>query len=120
VDQAWVRPLDALARAGELQLPPPQVRTLWELSQLDTIEEVLAAGRARAEEPHPILPRLRAAEPGAPVCLLLPWDPEYAVTGSGDAAAMAYAPRWAVGPSRFILEDRTWRHVAAPGSMTAA
>ena len=27
VDQAWVTPADALARAGELALPPPQVRT---------------------------------------------------------------------------------------------
>lgn len=119
VDQAWVRPSDAIERAFELKLPPPQLRTMWELSRHDTIAEVLAAGRARADEPHPIMPRLRAAGSGDPLCLLLPWDPEYTVTGTGDAMPLTYTPRWATGPSRFILEDSTWRHVAAPGSTSA-
>jgi len=118
VDQVWVRPGEAIARAGELQLPPPQLRTFWELSQLDTIEDVLVAGRARSEEPHPIMPRLRPPAPGGPACLLLPWDPEYTETGTGDATPLTYTPRWAIGPSRFVLEDRTWKHVA-PGSTTA-
>jgi 8-oxo-dGTP pyrophosphatase MutT (NUDIX family) len=119
VDQAWVRPREAIERAGELQLPPPQIRTFWELSQLGTIEEVIAAGRARSDEPHPIMPRLRTLVPGAPPTLLLPWDPEYTEHGTGDATPLTYTPRWAIGPSRFILEDRTWTHVAAPGSTTA-
>jgi 8-oxo-dGTP pyrophosphatase MutT (NUDIX family) len=119
IDQVWVRPRDALARRGELRLPPPQIRTFWELSQLDTVEQVFAIGRARSEEPHPIMPRLRTPAPGDPTCLLLPWDPEYTETGSGDAMPLTYAPRWAVGPSRFVLEDQTWSHVAAPGSTTA-
>jgi len=119
VDQVWVRPDDAIARAGELALPPPQIRTFWELAQLATIEEVLAAGRVRGEEPHPIMPRLRALDPGDPPCLLLPWDPEYTEVGTGDATPLTYQPSWAVGPSRFILEDRTWKHLAAPGSTTA-
>ena len=119
VEQQWVTPRDALARAGELQLPPPQIRTFWELSQLDTIEEVLAAGRARGDEPHPIMPRLRAEQPGQPRCLLLPWDPEYTETGTGDATPLTYTPSWAIGPSRFILEERTWKHVDAAGSTTA-
>lgn len=120
VDQVWVRPADAIAQAKELRLPPPQIRTCWELAELGTIEEVLAAGRARAEEPHPILPRLRSMEAGgASPCLLLPWDPEYTVTGTGDSAPLAYTPRWAKGPSRFILEDQTWKHVHAPRSTSA-
>jgi len=119
VEQVWVRPAEAIERAGELQLPPPQIRTFWELAKLDTIEEVLAAGRARGEEPHPIMPRLRDPAAGSPRCLLLPWDPEYTVTGTGDAAPLTYTPRWATGPSRFIMEDRTWKHVDAPGSTTA-
>jgi 8-oxo-dGTP pyrophosphatase MutT (NUDIX family) len=119
IDQVWVRPHEALERAGELQLPPPQIRTFWELSQHGTIEQVLAAGRARSDEPHPIMPRLRAMAPGDPPCLLLPWDPEYIEVGTGDAAPLAYTPHWANGPSRFTLEDRTWKHVAAPGSTTA-
>jgi 8-oxo-dGTP pyrophosphatase MutT (NUDIX family) len=117
VDQVWVAPQDGIARAGELKLPPPQIRTLWELSQLDTIEQVLAAGRARADEPHPILPRLKMEDRGP--CLLLPWDPEYTEAGTGDAAPLTYTPRWAIGPSRFVMEDAAWKHVAAPGSTTA-
>lgn len=118
VDQVWVRPADALARAGELALPPPQVRTCWELAELPTIEAVIAEGRARAEEPHPILPRLAMAGGRGP-CLLLPWDPDYVESGNGDSAPLTYQPRWARGPSRFIMEDRAWRHVGAPGSTTA-
>ncbi|MBS1121977.1 MAG: hydrolase [Deltaproteobacteria bacterium] len=120
VDQVWLRPAEAAARAKELALPPPQLRTLWELAELATVDEVLAAGRARASELHPILPRLRAMASGDPLCLLLPWDPEYAETGMGDSAPLTYQPAWARGPSRFVLEDQTWKHVAAPGSTTAA
>jgi 8-oxo-dGTP pyrophosphatase MutT (NUDIX family) len=116
VDQVWVTPQAALERAGELQLPPPQVRTCWELAEHATIAAVLAAGRARAEEPHPIMPRLA---PGASPCLLLPWDPDYTVTGTGDGTPLTYHPKWARGPSRFVLEDRRWKHVDAPGSTTA-
>lgn len=118
VEELWVRPADAVARAGELSLPPPQVRTCWELAQLPTIEAVIAEGRARAEEPHPILPRLALAA-GGPPCLLLPWDPAYVDGGTGDSAPLTYRPRWARGPSRFIMEDRAWRHVGAPGSTSA-
>jgi 8-oxo-dGTP pyrophosphatase MutT (NUDIX family) len=120
VEQVWVSPREAIARAGELQLPPPQIRTFWELSQLGTLEEVLAAGRARSEEPHPIMPRLSTPGPGEAPCLLLPWDPAYTESGTGDATPLTYAPRWAIGPSRFILEGRTWKHVDAPGSTTTA
>jgi 8-oxo-dGTP pyrophosphatase MutT (NUDIX family) len=120
VDQAWVTPAEALRRAGELALPPPQVRTLWELASLRTLDDVAAAARARADEPHPILPRMAPAPGvGAGFYLLLPWDPEYGSAGTGDAAPLAYQPRWAHGPSRFFLEDRTWKHVDGPGSTTA-
>ena len=113
VDQVWVTPQQALARAGELQLPPPQVRTCWELAQYRSVREVLAAGRLRAEEPHPIMPRLA---PGEQPCLLLPWDPEYLTKGTGESTPLTYTPRWAVGPSRFVLDGKAWRHVEAPAS----
>lgn len=120
VDQAWVTPEDAIARAGELALPPPQLRTMWELKEHRSIESVIAAAKQRAEEPHPILPRLRTMEEGdrGPT-LLLPWDPDYVNIGTGDSAPLTYTPAWARGPSRFVLEDRTWKHVFAPGSTTA-
>ena len=117
VDQLWIAPVQALARSAELSLPPPQIRTCWELAQLRSLDEVLAAGRVRAEEPHPILPRLMQDDRG--VYLLLPWDPDYVAKGTGDAAPLAYRPTWAVGPSRFVLEDKAWKHVAAPSSTPA-
>lgn len=114
-EQIWVRPADAIARAAELKLPPPQVRTCWELAQYDAVDQVFAAARERMAEPHPIMPRLAVAGAGEPPCLLLPWDPEYASGGTGDATPLTYAPKWACGPSRFVMEDRAWKHVAAPG-----
>jgi 8-oxo-dGTP pyrophosphatase MutT (NUDIX family) len=117
VDQLWVTPQEALAHAAELQLPPPQVRTCWELAQHKSMRAVFAAGRQRAEEPHPIMPRLA---PGERPCLLLPWDPEYLTKGTGESTPLTYNPRWAAGPSRFVLEDRAWKHVAAPGSTVTA
>jgi 8-oxo-dGTP pyrophosphatase MutT (NUDIX family) len=117
VDQAWVTPADALARTGELALPPPQVRTFWELSQHGSIDDVFSAARARAGEQHPIMPRLAQTPTG--MALLLPWDPEYETAGTGDARPLAFRPRWATGPSRFVMENRAWKHVDAPGSTTA-
>lgn len=119
VEETWVRPADAVARAAELSLPPPQVRTCWELAQCAVIEDVLAEGRARADEPHPILPRLSLAAADGSPCLLLPWDPDYIEGGTGDSAPLTYQPRWARGPSRFVMEDRAWKHIAAPGSTSA-
>lgn len=118
VDQVWVTPKEAIGRAKELALPPPQIRTCWELSELSSIAEVMAAARVRAEEPHPIMPRLRESKEGPP-CLLLPWDPEYNEVGSGEAMPLSYRPSWALGPSRFVMEDQTWRHVG-PNSSPAA
>lgn len=122
VDQMWVSPQTAIERAGELALPPPQVRTCWELSQLATVDDVFDAARVRSEEPHPILPRLATMKPGDGPTLLLPWDADYTVTGTGEAAPMTYRASWMVGPSRFIREQETkaWRHVDAPGSTPAA
>jgi 8-oxo-dGTP pyrophosphatase MutT (NUDIX family) len=112
VDQVWVTPADGLARAGELNLPPPQIRTLWELSAFATVDEVLAAAKVRADEPHPILPR-RLGDAMPPV-LLLPWDPQYVEGGVGDSAPLTYQPAWAVGPSRFVREGDAWTHITAP------
>jgi len=105
VEQVWVTPTDAIARAGELRLPPPQLRTCWELAQHSNIRAVLAAGRQRAQEPHPIMPRLA---PGDEPCLLLPWDPDYLTNGIGESAPLTYKPHWAVGPSRFVMRENAW------------
>jgi 8-oxo-dGTP pyrophosphatase MutT (NUDIX family) len=111
-DACWLAPTAALERAAELRLPPPQLRTLRDLRELGGIDEILAACRARAAHPHPILPR--AAQSGAGFALLLPWDPDYDELGQGDALPMPADHPLAEGPSRFILEDATWKHVDAP------
>jgi 8-oxo-dGTP pyrophosphatase MutT (NUDIX family) len=110
VEQIWIAPQDAIARAGELQLPPPQIRTCWELAEHASIRAVLNAGRARADEPHPIMPRLA---PGAVPALLLPWDPEYLTRGTGESTPLTYQPSWARGPSRFVRDGNAWKHVEA-------
>lgn len=117
VDELWTTPADALTRARDLALPPPQVRTLAELAHAATIDEVLARAAAAATTPHPILPRM-APTPGG-FALLLPWDPEYETAGTGDSAPMPAEHPLGVGPSRFVLEDRTWKNVAAPTSTNA-
>ena len=119
VDQIWVTPQEAIVRAKELALPPPQIRTCWELSELSSIAEVMAAARVRGEEPHPIMPRLRTMQSGDPPCLLLPWDPEYNETGSGEAMPLSYRPSWARGPTRFVMEEQTWKHVGPTSSPAA-
>ncbi len=118
VDEIWLAPAAALARAQDLALPPPQVRSLAELAQAASIDDVLARAAAAAATPHPILPRM-APTPGG-FALLLPWDPDYLTAGTGDSAPMPIDHPLALGPSRFVLEDRTWKNVAAPTSPTAA
>lgn len=119
VDQAWLTPTVALARAGELALPPPQVRILSELASATTIDEALTLTRAAAAHPHPIMPRM-APLPSGGFALLLPWDPAYVDHGTGDSAPMPGDHPLASGPSRFVLEERTWKNITAPSSTTAA
>ena len=119
VDEAWATPAAALARAQELALPPPQVRILTDLSAAATVDDVLALAQAAAAHPHPIMPRMAPGEGGG-FALLLPWDPHYATAGTGDSAPMPGDHPLAVGPSRFVLEDRTWKNIPAPSSTTAA
>src|SRR5258708_6647868 len=133
VAQVWLPPPDPAARSAGPAPPPPQRPRRGELARHARTGDGLAPARAPAAEPHPIMPRLARPRPpeavstdivsaasGTTPCLLLPWDPDYTVTGTGDAAPLTYQPSWAIGPSRFIMEERAWKHVAAPGSTSAA
>ncbi len=111
IESAWVLASEAGLRGDELQLAPHAIRTCWELEHFDKLAEVFVAARTRAQEPHPILPRI-----GPNLALLLPWDPEYVTAGQGESLPFAYHPKWALGPSRFVREDRTWKLVAPPSS----
>lgn len=119
VDEVWLAPEAALARAGELRLPPPQIRTLLDLAAPAARgwEAVVEFCAARAAVSHPILPRACQTEAG--LALLLPWDPEYAARGTGEAIEMAPGHPLAAGPSRFVLEEGAWTHVHAPSSPRA-
>jgi 8-oxo-dGTP pyrophosphatase MutT (NUDIX family) len=116
VEQVWVTPAEALARRGELRLPPPQVRTFLDLQAAAQagIDALLCSASERARYPHAIMPRMAPMDSG--FALLLPWDPEYHSKGTGDSLAMPDDHPLAVGPSRFVLEDMSWNHIDAPTS----
>ena len=119
VDEVWVTPEAGLARAAELRLPPPQIRTLLDLAPAAAQgwDAVVAFCAGRAGIAHPILPRLCPLEGG--FALLLPWDPDYAARGTGEAIEMAPGHPLGTGPSRFLLEEGAWKHVHAPSSPSA-
>ncbi len=123
VDEVWVTPDEALANASELRLPPPQLRTFLDLREPARagIDALLAEAAFRAAQPHPVLPRMAAPVAGEPmgVTLLLPWDPEYQSRGTGDALVMPAHHPLAVGPSRFVLEGASWKHIDAASSPSA-
>jgi 8-oxo-dGTP pyrophosphatase MutT (NUDIX family) len=89
---AWMRPAEAIARfdAGELQLPPPTLRTLEELVEVQSVEA--AFDRARARVPRPVQPHF--LDDGGTPTLALPGDPAHPVA----------EPR-IFGPSRFVRVD---------------
>jgi hypothetical protein len=113
-ESTWLLASEAEARGDELLLAPHVVRTCWELAHFDKLADVFAAARIRAQEPHPILPRM-----GPNLALLLPWDSEYESAGQGESLAFSYIPKWALGPSRFVRVDRTWK-LCTPGSTPKA
>ena len=108
VEQRWTTCADALAQVTELRLPPPQIRTMYELSSFIHVNDVLHAAQQRALAPASILPRAAAHPRG--LCLLLPWDPYYNRDGQGEALPMDPLPAWATGPTRFVLDGHTWRY----------
>ena len=112
VEARWVTPRDALAQAAELHLPPPQLRTVWELRAVTSVSQALELSRARAPHVRPLLPRF-APLPDAPggFALLLAWDPDYEALGTGEAAPLPADHPLAGGPGRFVLDEGVWRQV---------
>lgn len=123
VDEVWVTPDEALANADELRLPPPQLRTFLDLREPARagLAALLAEAEVRAAQPYPVLPRVAAPVAGEPtrVTLLLPWDPEYQSRGTGEGLVMPVHHPLAVGPSRFVLEGASWKHIDAASSPSA-
>lgn len=126
VAATWVTPAEGLLRARELRLHPPQLRTLFDM-RADAeagLDALIASARKRAASAHPILPRHAAigageGANGTRMGLLLPWDPDYLSAGVGEALSMPAGHPLAVGPSRFVLEDKSWKHISAADSLLA-
>ena len=94
-EAAWLGPREALERelAGEIQLPPPTMRTLEELAELASTAEAMEYARRR---PPPLVDPVFVDEDGTWV-LALPGDPRHP-TGE----------RSVPGPTRFVLQDGRW------------
>ena len=114
VDEVWITPSDAIKRSKELNLPPPQIRTMYEL--VKPAESgwagILEAAAARAKHRHAILPRACASEDG--LTLLMPWDSQYESAGKGAAMPMPEGHPLAWGPTRFVLKEGAWLHTREP------
>jgi 8-oxo-dGTP pyrophosphatase MutT (NUDIX family) len=113
VDQVWVSPEEALLRASELRLPPPQLRTMYDLREAAARgpSAVLELSQERARHRHPIMPRVMEVAGDPPrLALVLPWDPDYA-TATGEGIEMPRDHPLAQGPSRLILGDDGWQIV---------
>ncbi len=121
VDEVWVSPEEALERATELHLPPPQLRTFFELVEPSKagIAGMLAFARKGQAHAHAILPRACASAEG--LTLLMPWDAEYLSAGNGASLPMAADHPLAWGPSRFVLQaGGGWKHIAGPSAGPSA
>lgn len=96
----WLEPLAAIAhcRRGLISLPPPTWTTLGMLSRFESIDDVFAWARRKP------IPRVqpRFEKRGDRTLLFYPGDPMYPAVEGFDAAE-----------TRFVLENRRWRPIAA-------
>ena len=114
VDEVWITPADAIERSRELNLPPPQLRTMLELLKPAEagVAGILEEAQKRSAHPHAILPRACASKEG--ITLLMPWDSQYESEGNGDSLLMPDDHPLAWGPTRFVLKDGAWLHTSEP------
>jgi 8-oxo-dGTP pyrophosphatase MutT (NUDIX family) len=92
----WVAPREALLMqsSGKITLMPPTLKTVMELAEFESIDELFAAAKKRVI--YTILPQ--EFEKG----VKLPHDPEYGLE-------QYRRPANPTEPSRIILEDGVWR-----------
>lgn len=90
---AWLSPRAALEgyAAGDLQLAPPTLRILTELTQAPSLEATLKVDGV----PRPVLPQPRPSKAG--MALLLPGDPDFDPPGEA--------------PNRIEMRDGRWHSV---------
>ena len=114
VEQRWLRPADALARAHELKLLTPTQKTLETLARFETVAALLAwAGGPR--EVGLIQPRVATGSAGMrPV---IPDEPAYDELGRLDPAGLGTASYELVPGVAVRLSPRLIRVTANNGSM---
>ena len=114
VEQLWLRPAEALARAAELKLLTPTEKTLELLARFDTVAGLLAWASA----PRPVqlvVPRVASGSRGMrPV---VPDEPAYAELGRLDPAGLGLASYELLPGAAVPLSPRLIRVTAANGSM---
>jgi len=98
-ESLWITPADALVRqaAGELLLMPPTLKTMEELAEFSSIEQLFNAAASR--DIQPILPQAFQTPEGFGV--KLPYDPEYTLTDSK-------LPPRPGEPSRIVMVNGRW------------
>ena len=114
VEQLWLRPADALARAAELKLMTPTQKTLELVGRYDTVAVLLAWARAPREVAL-IMPRVGVGQQGMrPV---LPDEPAFAELGRIDPAGHGFGCYDIQVATPVRLSPRLIRVTANNGSM---
>jgi glyoxylase-like metal-dependent hydrolase (beta-lactamase superfamily II)/8-oxo-dGTP pyrophosphatase MutT (NUDIX family) len=114
VEQLWLRPADALARASELKLMTPTQKTLELVGRYDNVAALLAWARAPREVAL-IMPRVGSGKQGMrPV---LPDEPAFAELGRIDPAGHGFGCYDIQVATPVRLSPRLIRVTAGNGSL---
>lgn len=99
VTSIWLTPKEALDknRNGEILLMPPTLKTLEEIGEFKSLDELFASASSRSI--HPILPQTFKTEDGFGV--KLPTDPEYTI-------ADYKQPTPPGETTRLVMKNRRW------------
>ncbi len=110
-ESLWVSPAKALAgfEAGEILLMPPTLKTIEELAEFSSLDQLFTS--ASTKEIYPILPQGEAGPDG--VILKLPRDPEYSIEGYKQPARPEEK-------TRIVNLNGKWRTMRAGGDDTAS
>ncbi|MEW6376723.1 MAG: hypothetical protein AB1502_13140 [Thermodesulfobacteriota bacterium] len=113
---AWLTPQKALEEnlMGEVNLSPPTLKTLEDLSRFKRIEEVFNS--LKGKEIRPILPILTKIA-GDPI-IVFPWDPDYEIFQKGETPSPinhGRPSRVDDNTTRLILKENIWHPYCRSG-----
>lgn len=108
-DSVWIAPEKALKKNvdGTVILSPPTLKTLEELSQFQTIDELLASSQGK--DVSAILPIL--TDVSGETLIIFPWDEEYEKFKTGEAIRHTNYVRPSACPdktTRLIMKKGRW------------